>query len=290
MKLVEGNTKQQAGRIAWHFVLNNYTEKDYSNIIQKFSSKALSKIETWIVGKEIGEQNGIPHLQGYCRGSDKFRWTELKFTERVQFIAPDGSMIQNLSYCAKDGKYETNYVGIIPKYAKKKTIKPIKIITDLLPFQSEIEEIIKGPVNEGKIIWFHDSKGQIGKTQLVRYLNVKYGIPFAYGGKCSDIINIAFNNKKYLECEESPCFIFNLPRTTDKHKISYNSMEQISDGAIANTKFEGNCFVFNQPHVIVFANCLPDYDSLTLSRWLIYKIKDNHIEKFTIPEDDEYDE
>jgi len=59
-------------------------------------------------------------------------------------------------------------------------------------------------------------------------------------------------------------------------------MEQISDGAIANTKFEANNLIFNKPHVIVMANCLPLTEKLTYSRWMVYKIKKNELKKIEL--------
>jgi len=69
--------------------------------------------------------------------------------------------------------------------------------------------------------------------------------------------------------------IYNLPRETEPLKVSYKSMEQISDGAISNNKFEAGCFVCNPPHILVLANCEPIYERLTEGRIIIYTIDDN---------------
>lgn len=255
-----GNTKQVSPAKKWCFTFNNYNEKDYQILNEYFSSKN-DNILIYIIGKEVGEK-GTPHLQGYISGKNKFRPSELKLNPKIHWEKCKGSEKQNLDYCMKEGSYVTN----------AKVVRPVKTIITLKPFQESIVKIINGPVHEGKIHWVYDKKGQCGKTQLLRYLNVNYKIPFAYGGKCADIINLAFNNKDYLETEERPCFLYNFGRETENHKISYNSIEQIADGAIANTKFEANCFVFNQPHVIVLANCLPMFSKLTASRWITYTI------------------
>lgn len=259
-----GNTKQDSPAVLWCFTLNNYSEKEYQDLISIFSSNS----SKFIIGREIGE-SGTKHLQGFIKLKSKQRLTYLKkVNERAHWEKCKGSEQQNIDYCSKDGDYYTYNITI------KKEIQ-VKTINNLLPFQKSIEDIILGPVNEGKIIWIYDPIGQTGKTQLLRYLNVKYKIPFAYGGKCADIINLAFNNKEYLESVDNPCFIYNFGRETQNDKISYNSMEQISDGAIANTKFEAGCFVFNQPHVIILSNCLPLMNKLTASRWIIKSINEN---------------
>jgi len=89
---------------------------------------------------------------------------------------------------------------------------------------------------------------------MVRYLAVKFNVPFSYGGSVSDIMNLAFNNIKGAKC-----FVFCLTRVK-QNKISYDALEQLKDGLISNNKYETGCFVINRPHVFVFANKPPDND------------------------------
>jgi len=141
----------------------------------------------------------------------------------------------------------------------------VKIITELKPFQKQIEEILNGPVNHKKIIWIYDPIGQSGKTQMAKYLHVKYNCPVVSGGKLSDILNIAYKCRKYIECEKTPIFIYDFCSS----KISYNGLEQISDGMVSKA---GKCFVFNDPHVIVMSRFLPDMKTLPNYRWIIKEI------------------
>lgn len=272
-----GNTKQISPAKKWCFTFNNYTEENYNFIVDKLKSSS----NKFIIGREIGNQTHTKHLQGFVEFKIKVRPKSiLSPLDSIHWEKAKGTIEQNFEYCSKEGNYIINGDWNIKK--------PVKILetNKLFPFQKSLIDIIDGPVNENKIIWVYDLEGQTGKTELVRYLNVTRGVPFAYGGKCTDIINLAFNNKSYLETSDKPTFIYNLGREVDPKCISYNSMEQISDGCIANTKFEANCFVFNKPHVIVLANCLPLKEKLTASRWMIYQIKDkclvNYIEKKTI--------
>ena len=103
-------------------------------------------------------------------------------------------------------------------------------------------------------------------------MHVKHGAVFSYGGKKSDIINLVFNNKKYLIEKKNTIMFYNFPREIDNKCISYDSMEQIKDGCISNTKFEAGCFCCNAPHIIVFANCLPNLSKLTIDKWVIKTI------------------
>lgn len=272
--LVEGNTssstkKQVSPAKNWCFTLNNFTEKEIEDLISSFSSNC----NKFIFENEIGEE-GTPHLQGYIVFSKKRRPSELNLSKRIHWEKCKGGEQDNINYCSKD------YRGGVKntKIWKSQNILipvPVKIITELRPFQKQLIDIIEAPVDEGKIIWIYDEEGQMGKTQFLRYLNVKKGVPFTYGGKCADIVNLAFNNKEYLLSTDRAVMIYNFGRDTDNRKISYKSMEQISDGAISNTKFETGCFCCNPPHVIVLANCCPNFEALTKSRWKVKTIDKN---------------
>ena len=60
--------KQVSPAKKWAFTYNNYTENEYSSIIEVLKEKC----DVAIVGKEIAE-SGTPHLQGYCEFKVKCR-------------------------------------------------------------------------------------------------------------------------------------------------------------------------------------------------------------------------
>lgn len=257
--------KQPSGAIKWLFVLNNYTEqmeKDLVPILDKHC-----RFYMW--SHEVAS-TGTPHLQGYMEFHKKLRRTAIiKLLCNPKIHVGDdkgkpcrGSREDNVNYVTKSG----------PAIYSKGVQAAIKIIAELRPFQKSICDIIEGPVNEGKVVWIYDEHGQLGKTEMLRYCFVKYKIPFSYGGKCADIINLVFNNKEYMLERERPCLFYNFGRATRPREISYKSMEQVSDGCISNTKFEAGCFVCNKPHVVVFANCLPVEEEMTKGRFIIKTI------------------
>jgi hypothetical protein len=265
-----GNTRQISPSKRWVFTFNNYTENDYNGFVK------LLKIHSskFIIGKECGDQTHTKHLQGFIYFNKKVRPKSIfSIFPKIHWEKAKGSDEDNYFYCSKEGDFIVEGDFKIKQKVKTLDIKEFK------PFQKSILDIYNGKINENKIIWIHDKKGQCGKTEFLRYMNITYNVPFAYGGKCSDIINLAFNNKDYLETATKPCFIYNFGRDIESHQISYSSMEQISDGCIANTKFEAGCMVFNKPHVIVFANCLPETKKLTSSRWIIYDIVNDELIK-----------
>jgi len=251
--------------VAWCFTFNNYDNQN----VPLFQELIKKNCKIGFFNKEVGA-SGTPHLQGYIEFLKKDRPLSVFKNFKIHWSKAKGNKDANFKYCSKDAIDDnmTFIHGVL--------IKPsVKVIKDLRPFQQQLLNICLGDVNEGKIIWVYDPKGQLGKTEFLRFMYVKYGMPFTYGGKCSDIINLAFNNKDYLMNSEKAVMIYNFGKETKPDRISYKSMEQISDGAISNTKFETGCFVCNKPHVVVLANCMPNIECLTESRWIIKTIDEN---------------
>lgn len=268
--------KREKETCKYRWTFNNYTPE----LVEKLKN-TLNTLGFWIFGYENCPTTGTPHLQGYIRLKSKKTWSSLVNhigIKQVSIRECDKSEEANINYCIKDGKWESNFYKAPPK---------IKIINELRPFQKSLETIILNEVNEGKIHWVYDKVGQNGKTDFLRYMNVTHKVPFAYGGKCADIMNLIYNSKDYFLKSDKAAMIFNFGRDTDPNKISYKSLEQASDGAIFNSKFEAGCFVCNKPHIVVLSNCLPVLNKMTSSRWLIYSINENkELIHYNIYEDD----
>jgi len=93
---------------AFTFTLNNYTDKEYMDILTRLRNSAKS----WIVGKEIGSE-GTPHLQGYVYFENQKKWDQaIKWFDnnRIHIEIAKGNKKQNFKYCSKENNYETNIV------------------------------------------------------------------------------------------------------------------------------------------------------------------------------------
>lgn len=84
----------------WCFTLNNWTEEEY-RAIQAIDCKYL------IIGKEVGKEEGTPHLQGYIKFEKRKRFKAVKgcFPNRTHLEPANGNSKQNIEYCSKDGDY-----------------------------------------------------------------------------------------------------------------------------------------------------------------------------------------
>jgi len=86
----------------WVFTVNNYTDEDVNTLKKVFTDELCVYA---IVGKEKGEKNDTPHLQGFVHFRRKMRLGILKKTVSLtaHFEYARGSDEENQKYCSKDG-------------------------------------------------------------------------------------------------------------------------------------------------------------------------------------------
>jgi len=256
---VLGNTKTKTRITAskkWCFTLNNYSESDIRN-----SGSVVSELKEicnlLIIGNEKGE-SGTPHLQGYCEFKTKVRPLEMKLHNRIHWEKARGTRDENERYCSKE--------NVLIKHGFPKMIK---IIENLLPFQTSVVELILEEPDDRSVHWYYDYVGGIGKSLLVKLLCYKYNAVVC-SGKAADMkyMIIKFNEKNGRFPE---CVIFDVPRSM-KDYLSYSGIEEIKNGCFASSKYECDMVIMNSPHVLVFANDLPEVDKLSKDRWVIHDL------------------
>lgn len=269
---VLGNTdtkppsKRDNAKKHYCFTYNNYIEMVPS--VPGFCNLLKQICKRYVFQEETGEK-GTPHLQGYMELNKKERITGLKkklgdkihFEECIDIEA-------SIKYCQK----AESRTGNIYKYGFP---RDIKIINKLFPWQQSVVDFLSEEADDRSIIWIYDPLGNCGKTSLLKYLVYHFKAIFTCGGKNADVINLIFNNKDYMITEENTIVLWNLPRTVESDYISYNALESIKDGLISNNKFECGSFICPNPHVVVFANCLPNFKTMTSDRWKVFTINEN---------------
>lgn len=243
----------------WCFTLNNYT-KDQINIIGSIGSTYCKKY----VFQE--ENEGTPHLQGYLEFLKKSRPSGIFKIKEIHF-EKTRSIKHSISYCSdikkRTGKIWTHNIKIP---------KPIKILTvdQFFVWQHKIIDIIKGEPDDRNIYWFWESIGNVGKSVFCKYLVVEFGA-LILSGKSSDmkygIIKYKEKHGVYPEL-----IIMDLPRSMEDY-ISWAGIEEIKNACFFSPKYESDMIVGNCPHLICFANFLPDIKKLSLDRWIIKEIK-----------------
>ncbi|AUM61862.1 Rep [uncultured virus] len=252
----EGNTKlPPAPSLYWCFTWNNYNQKDIDLLKEKFVPLNIK----YLFSEEIGKKCKTPHLQGFIQFPKKNRPSNLKLPKQIHWEKALGSLEQNLNYCTKDtGKCYTNI-----SFPEK--LEPVLSEKQLYPWQKYlINELEKKP-DDRTIYWFWETEGNSGKTTLAIHLYDLFGaIPLE--GKKNDILYCAamFPSKIY---------IYDLERTMEDY-VSYGAIEKIKNGFYMCAKYESKPIRRNKPHVVIFANFEPDYQSLSRDRWHVVYINE----------------
>lgn len=259
-----GNTITKPGKgRKWCFTLNNYTNDEYNNIL------AWIKAKNWkyCIGKEIGKDNKIPHLQGYIQCGNAISFNTIKkMMPRAHIEKAHGTMAQNFTYCSKDGTFEKSL-----SFQEKLDISIMETeYKDITwhDWQVDILAILETTPDNRSINWFWDSTGNIGKSFLTKYIDMKHDIIIADGKKD----NIFNQIKIHMELQKIPrIIILDVPRHNIEY-VNYGILEQIKNGLIYSGKYEGGKCRFPHPHIIIFANSPPIEEKLSLDRWNIKDI------------------
>lgn len=257
----DGNTsssptskKRISACIRWCFTFNNYDSDDIEQLL--INLKSICK--KFVFQKEIG-QSGTPHLQGAIWLKKKSRPSSFNLSDKIHWEIMRNEEA-SIAYCSKsDTSIGEPYLFGFPK--------PLKIISDLYPWQQSIEDIYFTEPDGRTCNWFWENTGGVGKSAFCKYMVVKHGALVIQGGKLGDIMNMIFNT----DMEQCSMVIVDVPRTNG-NLISYASIECILNGMITNTKYETGTKVFNPPHVVIFCNFPPENSKLSSDRWRVIEI------------------
>lgn len=252
--------KQPPSRKNHFFTYNNYDPNEIDDIV-----KTLKKY-SWRgkIQSEVGEETGTPHLQGMIWCYEKHRDTEFKLNKKIHWRALL-DYDNKADYCGKDkthdGFFRTSWG--FPK--------PIKILDKkkFYDWQVQINNYVLTEPDDRTIIWIYSREGRMGKSTFCKYLAHTYNAVICGKGNYSDIMNIMFN----ANMDKTNLVVFDLPRNNG-NKISYSALESIKNGLICNTKYETGNKLFDPPHIIIFANQEPEWDSMSTDRFKVLRVDD----------------
>lgn len=141
----------------------------------------------------------------------------------------------------------------------------------LRPWQQKIVDIIEKPADSRTINWIWESKGNIGKSELMNYLCIKHNA-IELEGKKADMA-FMYNGE--------PIVCFDIPRTAEDNNQEsirhlYNFAEKLKNKRIVSTKYESRQKIFKQPHIIFFANFECDKTAWSEDRYNIIDLNYLH--------------
>lgn len=162
------------------FTLNNYTQVEYDNY-----SIPNKQVKYLIMGKEKGELEETPHLQGFVifynqktfhQALDFFK---KYYSERIHLEKTEGSIASNIAYCSKDDDYIE--VGEAPQQGSRKDLEDVRTLIKSGANMRDISEVCTSfqslkfaeglmkyqphpPATKRTIKWYYGKTGS-GKTR-----------------------------------------------------------------------------------------------------------------------------
>lgn len=252
---ISGSAKRQGLQALYYcFTLNNYEVEHLETLFALLKSEC-----EWFIFQEETGQKGTPHIQGTLKLKKRQRITQLKHINPKIHWEKTKNVKAAVAYCLKEEtRTGAQWIhGInIPKPPR---------VHEPYGWQLQIMEIIAQEPDERTIHWVYDPVGNMGKSQLCKYLVVKHNA-LVLTGKSSDMFHLLakFPHKRTIILVDVPRHGFNY--------INYTALEMIKNGLVCSGKYEGAQLVFDCPHVIVFANELPDTRAYSQDRLHIIKI------------------
>lgn len=267
-----GNTKVNLRARFWTWTWNNYSEENVTEMTD-FCNK---NCKTFNFQREIGEECGTPHLQGFWEFANARYFSSLKKNFEKIHLEKARNIEACRDYCRKP---ETR-VGETIEGGTAVTRDPLKNFK-LRVWQQDFVNMIESPPDERTIHWYYDPVGNCGKTTLAKHLCLKYKneIICLSGGPAGckyGVMSFLFNKVKSKwerNDKKLRAAVFDFPRSVED-KVSYQALEEVKNGIFFNTKYESMMVVYDCPHVAIFANFLPDTSKLSADRWKIIDLSD----------------
>ncbi len=269
-----GKKKQSSPWYKAVFRLSNYTQEDIKNFISSDSSI----VPKMCFQEEDGRPknpNGTPHLQGMVvfqrgkkhrpaglfkkwLGHEKTHWEKMKFP-----------LANSIFYC-------TNPAKRIPggmMYSRGLPKATVPMTRELCyPIQLEIADKYiedEDPLFGRKLHWYYEREGNWGKSQTAMYMIDQMNATEVSGCKK----DITCGIQKLIEAQGQcpPIVLVDIPRDGAKY-VSYAGLEKIKDGKFFSEKYESGMCRFNKPHIVCFANDPPQWESMSLDRWVVFDV------------------
>lgn len=187
---------------------------------------------------------------------------------------PTRDIKTSIAYCSDPEKRAPN--GKIWSSGFTLPVSNLHILdaVDFFDWQKDLLDELKGEPDERSIIWYCDRLGGSGKTAFAKHVMVN--LPkamFFSGGRFADMAYAIIRSKF-----DPSAILINLPRTSEG-KVSYAALEAMKDGILQSGKYEGGWRIFPPPHVIVFANWMPQEDALSADRWVIRELENHRLRR-----------
>jgi len=185
---------------------------------------------------------------------------------RMSAFAKSVWTCKSLTEAMQNVSRASDVIGVREMYRMKPVERKIETF-EPREWQKVVLDTIETKPDDRTVYWVYDPKGGAGKSRLCRHVLVN-GIGqmvtrFDGGRNAAQIV------KGFIDGGwDGRCLLVDFARDAQEHQI-YGPLEEIKNGVMTSTKYEGGTQVWDIGHVIVFANFCPDYTKMTADRWRV---------------------
>lgn len=288
----------EQGTRQWFLTINNPESEDLPMIPGEVFA-------VW--QKEVGAECGTPHIHATLIHKNAVSFNKVKATHPRAKIQRVKCVPAAIKYCSKEetrvnGPWErgerpkgkgkrsdiehardalldgaddaymiTHHADVVAKYPRfmtqcRNVAKAAATELELLPhphyWQKEVLDLVKTKPDDRKVYWFFDPDGGKGKSALGRHLRDFHNAFYTKGGKSMDIT---------YSYDFQSIVIMDYVRDSEEY-VNYGVMEMFKDGLVTSNKYESTTKRCNPPHILVFANFMPNTSKMSRDRWVIREL------------------
>lgn len=282
----EGNAEE------FYFRWFKTVEKCNYPTFQEFGEFLLKWCKNFVFQLELGGEGNYYHWQ--CRVDMIGKKTCHAMMKTVIPAFPAGSTFsvtskgvhekKSFNYVMKEdtkveGPWKKDNIRVRPPMTRQLAQFIANVETDgFRPWQQNVLDICE--LEEDRFIHFiYDEHGNCGKSIMVEYLE--------FHDKALEVF--AFNDMSDFMgfCHSMPvqkCYLVDMPRGMHKDKLTgfYTGIESLKNGLTFDKRYEGRKRRFDRPQVILYSNRYPDFNLLSLDRWVVFEMqRDFSLKKLT---------
>lgn len=200
----------------WLFTCNNPQDHEWSieKIIEILEN--WKAVEYWCIGEEVGVENQIPHIHFFIKGKGQiYASTIEKKFHGINRKMVNGTILDNRTYCFKDGKYIGTEKGKLHNYESNRESGPPPeekgrgFRTDIADMYSMIKEglstydiIEANPTNITRLKVIEETKELLRQKEFRNKRRLDLKVEYWQGdsrvGKTSAILDMYGDDKVYI--------------------------------------------------------------------------------------------
>lgn len=293
----------------WCFTLNNPTLDERTLLNERLANN--EEVEYAVVGREIGEERGTPHLQGFVvfQTNKRFNAAKRYLGERSHIELARGTNQQASDYCKKDNDFEEWGSLPAPRQGKRTDFESFRDwikSQEVTPTEADVADafpsiygryktnamsmvrllgpkprLVEQPLRGWQLQLRDRLLGEPDDRRITFVVDEEGGKGKSYfcrymiqnyPDKCLRLSVGKRDDLAHAIDVSRSIFLFDIPRLQSEY-LQYSVLEGVKDRMVFSPKYESISKVLEHPsHVVVFMNEQPDETKLTHDRYDIMNL------------------